>query len=476
MSTHRHLIIYKDSKHPLTLNLQVGRGNARGMFLHVVLAALLGLLVACHSHPSFRALDAQRHEADSLVEGLKTNESLDSLIRVAAKEGNHMLEMRARQQLGRNYRESNLFMKAIDCHRQELALAQQLHDTIAMVQALNNIGTNFRRMGVLDEAIDYHYRALHLSEDFSVKNDRTARKNRVVSLNGIGNICLTLGDAETADSVFRAALAGERSLDSHLGQAINYANLGSLFEQHNQLDSAWAYYSHSMKQNHLAKSDLGISLCYTHFGRLYEKQGQTAKAIAEYRKAYDIMAPSDDRWHAMEPCLALAQVYVKLGDHAQAKHYLAIADEAAHTLHSLEHQSQVAWLYYNIYSKEGDCRRALASYKAYNEFGDSVSSEKNLIHMQNMRIRYEHEQRKAEVDAINKEYRTERTLKVVSIAAAVLIFVLAAVIMSFMIYALRTRKRKQLAQQQMNEMRLSFFTNITHEFRPRSPLSSAIRT
>lgn len=461
MSTHRHFIIYRIAS---TL-IRSTRRCVRGMILHVVFAALLGLLAACHSHPSFRALDAERHEADSLVEGLKTNESLDSLIRVAAKQGDHMLEMRARRQLGRNYRESNLFMKAIDCHRHELALAQQLYDTIAMVQALNNIGTNFRRMGVLDEAIDYHYRALRLCDDFSVKGDRAARKNRVVSLNGIGNICLTLGDDETADSVFRAALAGEQSLDSHLGQAINYANLGSLFEQHSQLDSAWAYYSHSMKQNQLAKSDLGISLCYTHFGRLYEKQGQTAKAIAEYRKAYDIMAPSEDRWHAMEPCLALAQVYVKLGDHAKAKHYLAIADEAAHALHSLEHQSQVAWLYYNIYSKEGDCRRALASYKAYNELGDSVSSEKNLVHMQNMRIRYEHEQRRAEVDAINKEYRTERTLKVVSITAAGLIFVLAAVIMSFLVYALRTRKRKQMAQQQMNEMRLSFFTNITHEFR-----------
>ena len=54
MSTHRHLIIYKDSKHPLTLNPQVGRGNARGMFLHVVFAALLGLLVACHLNPAKR--------------------------------------------------------------------------------------------------------------------------------------------------------------------------------------------------------------------------------------------------------------------------------------------------------------------------------------------------------------------------------------------------------------------------------------
>ncbi|WP_353756400.1 histidine kinase dimerization/phospho-acceptor domain-containing protein [Prevotella sp. LMAG:51] len=37
--------------------------------------------------------------------------------------------------------------------------------------------------------------------------------------------------------------------------------------------------------------------------------------------------------------------------------------------------------------------------------------------------------------------------------------------MSFMLYALRSRKRKQMEQHQMEEMRISFFTNITHEFR-----------
>ena len=46
-----------------------------------------------------------------------------------------------------------------------------------------------------------------------------------------------------------------------------------------------------------------------------------------------------------------------------------------------------------------------------------------------------------------------------------LAIILAAVIVSFMLYALRARKRKQEVQHQLDEMRLSFFTNITHEFR-----------
>lgn len=438
---------------------------SRYSLLAVTCLAVVFLLISCHSSPSPSHLQALRSHADSIVDEVDGEQSLDSLVNAAERKGDRMLEMRARKKLGRVYRESNFFIKAIDCHTRELKLAEQLGDTIAAVQALNNIGTNFRRMGILDEAVDYHYRGLHLCEEFSLKDDSTARKNRVISLNGIGNICLTLGDTETADSVFNAALEGEKRLGSHLGQAINYANLGSLYERNGQIDSAWTFYRRSMEQNRLAKSDLGISLCYTHFGRLNEKQGRRAEAIAEYRKAYEIMAPSDDRWHTMEPCLALAEIYIKMGDDATAMQYLDMADRLAHDLHSQEHHSQIARLYYDIYNRKGDTRQALHFYKIYNELGDSVSSEKNIIHMQNMRVRYEHEQHRAEMESVNQQYRTERTLKRLSFAAGMLVVILAAVIVCFMLYALRARKRKQEVQHQLDEMRLSFFTNITHEFR-----------
>lgn len=87
---------------------------------------------ACSTEPSPRRLAQQRDRADSIVGCVKGEQSLDSLVKVAEKSGDRMLEMRARRQLGRTYREDNFFMKAIDCHQREMALGEQLHDTIAV--------------------------------------------------------------------------------------------------------------------------------------------------------------------------------------------------------------------------------------------------------------------------------------------------------------------------------------------------------
>ena len=142
--------------------------------LAVTCLAFVFLLISCHSSPSPSHLQALRSHADSIVDEVEGEQSLDSLVQEAERKGDRMLEMRARKKLGRVYRESNFFIKAIDCHTRELKLAEQLGDTIAAVQALNNIGTNFRRMGILDEAVDYHYRGLHLCEEFSLRDDSTA--------------------------------------------------------------------------------------------------------------------------------------------------------------------------------------------------------------------------------------------------------------------------------------------------------------
>ena len=97
-------------------------------------------------------------------------------------------------------------------------------------------------------AQDYHYRAFAISKE-SADTSFTAKKNRVVSLNGLGNIYLTLGNYARADSALRLALAGKRELNSALGQAINYANIGYIFSHREQLDSAWMYYRQSMGLN-----------------------------------------------------------------------------------------------------------------------------------------------------------------------------------------------------------------------------------
>ena len=92
----------------------------------------------------------------------------------------------------------------------------------------------------------------------------------------------------------RLALKGEWQLHSAVGQAINYANLGFIFEHRGQIDSAWTYYRKSMELNQEANSELGISLCHTYFGSLYEKAQQYGTATEEYETAYRMIKDLKD--------------------------------------------------------------------------------------------------------------------------------------------------------------------------------------
>ena len=41
--------------------------------------------------------------------------------------------------------------------------------------------------------------------------------------------------------------------------------------------------------------------------------------------------------------------------------------------------AQIAKLYYDIYAKKDDCRRALHYYRTFDQLSDSLTSEKNIV-------------------------------------------------------------------------------------------------
>lgn len=264
----------------------------------LLLISLFALCVSCTGSRVDDNYDERLvKQIDSIV---YSNRSIEALVEVLGRfenEDNKYGIVASCRELGRSYRNASKFSEAIDIHKKGLCAAQQICDTIQIIQALNNIGTDYRRMGVLDEASSYHYQALTYSDNYSDKVSNVAVKNRVVSLNGIGNVQLSLGNPDVADSVFRLALKGETSLGSLVGQAINYANIGAILEEKGQVDSARFFYAKSLECNEAAGSALGISLCHTHFGRLAENAGRLDEAVAEYKKAYDIMKDSSDKWH-----------------------------------------------------------------------------------------------------------------------------------------------------------------------------------
>ena len=164
------------------------------------------LLASCVQKP-VKVSEAERKAQDSIVSSISNLDSLVKLQKRMEHEGNLLSSIVAYRELGKRVRNDSQFDDALRFHSEGLTQAEALGDTLEVVQALNNIGTDYRRMGVLDMAQDYHYRAWTICREYS-DTSYAARKSRVVSLNGLGNIYLTLGNYERADSALRLALEG----------------------------------------------------------------------------------------------------------------------------------------------------------------------------------------------------------------------------------------------------------------------------
>lgn len=432
----------------------------------ILILAAAFLTASCHkgTDPVAVLMD----QVDSAVYSTGDTDSLSALFAAYSTAGNSYGEMVAARELGKRLRTGNRFYDAIDVHKKGLAAAEKLRDTIQAVQALNNIGTNYRRLGILDEASSWHYRALSLCDQYSgTRNpeDRKALKNRVVSLNGIGNVQLTMGNDVEAEKAFRQALEGESSLGSALGQAINYANLGSILESRNMTDSARFYYEKSLEFNRMAKSDMGISLCYAHFGRLAEKEGDYANAIEEYRKAYEIMEDSSDVWHWLESAVSLVRAYINAGNLDRASFYLDKVMKEAERISSMEYLAEVYRLDYLIQKQRGNYALALKSYVKSREYADNVTSEKNLNHIQNVRVGYERERKQHEIEMLNRSWEAEKRSRNALLTLSLIALLLTVATIVVLIYMITLRNRNQKMLKEMETMKSNFFTNITHEFR-----------
>lgn len=437
---------------------------AKQTFILMVIATLF-----CYCSSTEKQTEKDQAYRKELADRLYRNKNEDSLklmLQQFIEENNDLGAMLCYKQLGLFLRENARFFEAINHHQEGLGLALKLKDTVEIVQALNNLGTDFRRIGAQGEASEYHYRALEYADTYSQAGvPGNGMKNRVVSLNGIGNVSLTLGYLDDAEKNFRLALVDEIKMKSPIGQAINYANLGAIFEQRQQLDSARAYYKKSLEQNRIANSDMGIGLCLIHLGELYEKEKDYAQAKAEFQKAYDLMAEISDRWHWLEACLSIARINLLENNIPEFNKYIDLSEKTANQINSPEHLADVHTLKHDYYVKQNDYRSALHHYKLHKQMQDSVHGIQKTNRYLDVRVGYEQNRSSRIIQQIETESKARQEAKQRALYITWAIFLVGIIMTGLLYYAYRQRSRSNEILKQLERTRTDFFTNITHEFR-----------
>ena len=434
---------------------------------------LAALLYGCNGGNNGSKSQTDYRHTDSILKNMRSVDTLRMFVNTFHASHDDRGEVIAMRELGKRLREESKFSEAIEIHKNGLKLAESIKDTNNIIHILNQLGTSYRRIGIMDEAASYHYKALSYSDVYGDPESKKTLKNRVTSLNGIGNAMKVMGNDAAADSIFRQALEGERKLDSKLGMAINYANLGTLFERKKQFDSAMVYYGESMRLNSEVKSKLGVSLCHTHFGQVYEKRQMIDSAIVQYNLAYDVIKGDRDLWHILASTLALARVYIIKGSMDKAWDLLCDAEKTAEEINSLRHLAQVSKLKYQWFEKKGDNAKALEYYIRNRKFEDSLNNEENTSSIQNLRVDYERQSKQYEINLLENEL-THQKLESTRILIAVT-FVAIVLLVIWIITLMRGRRQLKKANDEIAEayqqtkkaleVKTAFMKSMKHEIR-----------
>ena len=434
---------------------------------------LAALLYGCNGGNNGLKSQTDYRHTDSILKNMRSVDTLRMFVNTFHASHDDRGEVIAMRELGKRLREESKFSEAIEIHKNGLKLAESIKDTNNIIHILNQLGTSYRRIGIMDEAASFHYKALSYSDVYGDPESKKTLKNRVTSLNGIGNAMKVMGNDAAADSIFRQALEGERKLDSKLGMAINYANLGTLFERKKQFDSAMVYYGESMRLNSEVKSKLGVSLCHTHFGQVYEKRQMIDSAIVQYNLAYDVIKGDRDLWHILASTLALARVYIIKGSMDKAWDLLCDAEKTAEEINSLRHLAQVSKLKYQWFEKKGDNAKALEYYIRNRKFEDSLNNEENTSRIQNLRVDYERQSKQYEINLLENEL-THQKLESTRILIAVT-FVAIVLLVIWIITLIRGRRQLKKANDEIAEayqqtkkaleVKTAFMKSMKHEIR-----------
>lgn len=369
------------------------------------------------------------------------------------------------RQEGRLMREKSMFSEALDLQSRALDLSTSLNDTLLIVQDLNQLGTTFRRLGRLENALNSHYSAVGYAEAYHEDTSATALKNLVMSYNGLGNVHLSLGNDRLAERYFRRALVGETKLQSTLGLAINYANLGSIFELRNELDSAMIYYRQSMEMNQKLDSQVGISLCHVHFGQVLEKQGELATAEEEFRSAINVIGDSDDAYHKFDAVSALSRNLYLQQRYKESEQLVDEAVRIATSIRSFENMQTAYNIKAELSEARGDYEGALRNLQASTQWRDSIVNTDEDKQIRDVCINYEIQSHRTQLEKLQQAYDANERMHNAIAWIEFALLLSAFIAIATMLYALDSRKKRIKALDRLDNMRNSFFRNLTHEFR-----------
>jgi signal transduction histidine kinase len=362
--------------------------------------------------------DAKRYAGDALVLARKLN----------FKRG----LATAHFQLGEADRRLGNFDEALYNLRTALAMRKENNESRGIAVCHHSIGWIYDNMGNYGEALQNHRIALKIRETIGEKLPIAN------SLNAIGEVYSHQANYAAAVEKFYAALKiwDEQGGDKR-SIAIFHSNMGIVYDKQRNFPEALKNHLIALQLRKETKDKAGMTASYnnvaliygimdrypeameslnaalriaketnnkrnmastlSNLGIIHTKMGNYQEGLKNYQQSLKVAEDLRDMRHQAFCCNIIGKLYIKIGKPEDAKPYLEKALSFSKVIGGKENIKDVYESLARIDSITGDYRQALANYKLFVFYKDSILNENNSRQIAEVRAQYETEKNLKEI-------------------------------------------------------------------------------
>ncbi|MGD1848945.1 MAG: tetratricopeptide repeat protein [Salibacteraceae bacterium] len=190
--------------------------------------------------------------------------------------------------MGLTYSYMGKYENSVSAFLKSLRQRETLGDTVGMIKCYRNLGALFDRMEKYPESIEQYLLALQLLEQVS-NPQHLASMHYALAISHY-----RLGDAEASRKALRQSLIYWQTQNDSASIAQAWHQLGLIWEQEGQLDSAIYYLESSRKAEHDRGNRLGAAQSLVNLGRIYRKKQNFTRAKAALTTGMEVATTAEN--------------------------------------------------------------------------------------------------------------------------------------------------------------------------------------
>jgi len=261
------------------------------------------------------------------------------------------------------------------------------------------LGNTYEMQGDYAHMLDSYHQSLKIAD--SVGDNRLIAKAN-------SNIALFYkqeGEYDAAQRIMEEVGESFKKSGDSVQSALVLADLSDLAYRRRQYDLAERLAGQALEAASRMKDVQAVATYSNALGKILAAKGDYSGALSHYQRSLAFYLESDEKLGLTATTNLLAQVYLSLKDYPKA---LRFADQSlglSRQLHRKQEIHEAAKVLADIYEAKGDDRRALAYYKLFKDYSDSLFNDQSRKQVVAMAARYDFEKRESQLrtEAAEKE-------------------------------------------------------------------------